>query len=139
MDADDETLRYVSVAAGVPELVDNGIRPGGAKHRVGESTAIAVDAGGVVRIAHMDATDGRLLMALRGAGGVWSKPKDITPAIPVPQPDATLFYGFFTSQALVGQDSYVLSFYVEQGAVGTVEDARLLVCSVAGADAVSCR
>jgi hypothetical protein len=129
MDAQAEILLYQDVSAGAIEVVDDGLASG-EKQRVGENTSIAVDSAGMARVAYMNASTGRLMLAVRGAPGLWTR-TDISPG-----PGT---YGFYTKHKALGDRSIVATFFVESGDAGLVEDVRVLDCTLDAGLAALCQ
>jgi hypothetical protein len=99
----DDSLRYVSVAAGIagkPELVDDGKRPD-RLHPVGAGSAVFIDAAGALAIIYQDAADNDLLVARRDGAGVWTHAGLLT---------GEIGYGFYNAAAVDGGKTWVATF-----------------------------
>ncbi|MBI2893975.1 MAG: hypothetical protein HYY06_10515 [Deltaproteobacteria bacterium] len=66
-----ESLMYLAIGAGAPEIADDGFRDDGL-HLVGDDAHVAVAEDGTVTIVYQDATAGTLEQATRALDGAWT-------------------------------------------------------------------
>ena len=105
-DANTHGLRYLAPEAGRDEWVDDGVREGPGRglesHLVGADCALRFDADGRPLVVYQDATGHALLVARRGADGVWTRT--------TLRGDAATYdgsHGFATRAAVVGEALWV--------------------------------
>jgi hypothetical protein len=109
-DAVDDSLHYITWTGGtvgMPELVDDGIRPD-RPHPVGGGAAMVIDASGGVDVVYQDSATNDLLVAKRDPGtGMWSHSDLLA---------GTVGYGFYNSAANDGGKTWVATFgYTREG------------------------
>ena len=120
MDVDREILMYKNVFEGSAEIVDSGNSSPRGPERVGENSSISVDSSGIVRIAYMNASSGKLMMGVRTAPNSWVI-SDITP-------ETNGVYGFYTTQKIKGNNSIVATFFVQNEEDKKIEDVIVREC-----------
>jgi hypothetical protein len=125
VDGAEEVLRYAQIRGGMVvlrETIDDGSTDGMSRHAdgrhiVGDDSSIVVTPSGEVRVAYQDATAHHLMLATRPAGGGnWT----------VRVLDDANHTGFWVEQQLVGDTSYVATWWRQTMRTGSPNGVRVL-------------